>query len=93
MIWKVIRNWNFFTNEKSKRILEFFKNDDINVFLYKANIKGRGLLTSVFIVCTSVYLFALVFKLYEDYDPKSKDGFSYIWNCLFFLIISITTSK
>ncbi len=91
--FKVIRYWNFYSNDKSKRILKIFKNTSLDLFLYKANIKARGLFTITFIFTVALYLSALIFKIYEDSVPENDVGFSYIWNCLWFLIVTITTSK
>lgn len=90
---KVIRYWNFYSNSRSRRIFTFFGNYSIDLFLYKANIKGRGLYTISFISAVFLYISALIFKIYEDYETKEEVGFSYIWNCLWFLIVTITTSK
>lgn len=88
---KVIRYWNFYSNEKSKRIVLFFKNTSIDLFLYKSNIKANGLLTITFIFIVVLYLFALIFKIYEDYKPSNDIGFSYYLNCLWFLVVTVTT--
>jgi hypothetical protein len=90
---KIIRYWNFYSNDKSKRIFKFFKNKSIDLFIYKSNIKARGLFSITIIFCVVLYISALIFKVYEDYEPNNEIGFSYIWNCLWFLIVTITTSK
>jgi hypothetical protein len=89
---KVFKNWNFYTDDKSKRIFVFFKNQFLHLFLYKANIKARGAYTIILLLVVFVYLLALIFKIYEDYIPSNTLGFSYIWNCLWLLIETITTS-
>jgi hypothetical protein len=90
---KVIMYWNFYSNDKSKRLIKFFGNESLVLFLYKANIKSRGFYSMACIFILFLYLFALIFKVYEDYIPLNEIGFSYLWNCLWYLIVTITTSK
>ena len=90
---KIVKYWNFYSNEKTKRISKFFKNRHVIWFLYKANIKARGFFTMAVVSSSFVYLFALVYKIYEDYEPVDTRGDSYIWNSLWYLVNTMTTSK
>jgi hypothetical protein len=89
---KVIKYFNFYSNEKSKRIFKFFKNKKTNVFLYKGNIKGNGFLTLVFLLAVFLYVFSLIFKVYEDNNPERNSDFAELTNCLWYLVVTVTTS-
>lgn len=70
-MWKGDKTVKYLFKCKFKKISRFFQHSNLDLFLYKANIKGRGQYTSVIILCVSVYLSALIFRIYEDYEPKS----------------------
>jgi hypothetical protein len=89
---KVLKYWDLYASDKSKRVHKFFNNDNINVFLYKANLKTRGFFTLVLIVVVCIYLSALILKVYEDFDPNTHSKFNDLLNCLWYLIVTMTTS-
>lgn len=93
VVFKIIKYYNLFTKENSKRIFKFYGNKNINLFFYKANIKYFAMISVMVITSGFIYLFALVFKIYEDYESNNQAGFYYIWNCLWFLVQTMTTSK
>jgi hypothetical protein len=93
---KIIKYWSLYTEDKSRRILNFFKNSKIYYFLYKACIKQAALISVVTIFAAIVYWSGLIFKVYEDFDPSSVEknlNFTSIFNCLWFLMCTVTTSK
>lgn len=92
---KVVRYYSFFTDEKSKRMLEFFKIRNVYYFVYKANIKANGFISLILIFCSLLYLSGLIFKVYEDYIPGPEDDrtFSDLANCLWYLVVTMTTSN
>ena len=88
-----MKMWSLFANEKAKRIFKFFGNKNIDLFFFKTNIKYYGF-TSVGVIFTLIiYLFALVFKVYENFNTNDPKGFSSIWNSLWYLVQTMTTSK
>jgi hypothetical protein len=85
--------WSLFANEKAKRIFKFFGNKNIDLFFFKTNIKYYGFISVGVIFALIIYLFALVFKVYENFSKNDPSGFKSIWNSLWYLVQTMTTSK
>ena len=77
VVIKVIKYWNLYTNDKSQRIFKFFKNKFLNKFFYKVSLKAYGFNAVIIIFCVVLYIGALVFKVFENYQAN-QGGFSYI---------------
>jgi hypothetical protein len=90
---KVMKFWNLYTNNNSKRIFKFFKNKYIDMFFYKSNLKYYGFLSVCIIFSVLLYISSLVFKVYENFDGNEEKNFGYFWNCLWFLAQSMSTGK
>jgi hypothetical protein len=90
---KVLKYWSMFTNDKSQRIFKFFDNKFLYRFLYKANIREYSFIALIVIFTSIIYIFSLVFKIFEHYNPDATEKFSYFWNCLWFLVVTMTTSN
>ena len=89
---KVIRYWNLYSTERSKKILKFFdKNSNSDLFLYKANLDQRGFLTlSCFGIIVLIY-FSLLLKVLEYYKYDKSNPFNYYWNSIWYLIVTMGT--
>lgn len=93
---KILKYWSIYANDRSQRIIKYFKNKSLLFFLYKSNIKKNGFYTLSAIFCAILFLSSLIFKIYENYIThysNDSSGFSYIWNCYWYLVITMTTSK
>jgi hypothetical protein len=90
---KVLKYWSMFTNDKSQRIFKFFGNKFMYRFLYKANIREYSFIALIIIFVSIIYVYSLIFKIFEHYDPHSRERFSYFWNCLWYLVVTMTTSN
>lgn len=89
---KVLKYWSLFTNDNSERIFKFFGNKLVYLFLYKANIKEYSFLALLLIFGFTIYVASLIFKIFEYTNPDNKLGFSYFWNCVWYLAVTMTTS-
>lgn len=90
--FNLMKYWSLYTNPKAERIIKMFKNRNGILYLYKSNIKKNGFLTLGLILCIILYISSLIFKVYEHYSMNQVDGFIYIWNCFWFIIVTMTTS-
>jgi hypothetical protein len=94
IVFKLLRYWNTYTNDKAVRLFKFFNNKMIYLFLYKTSIKEYGFLALTVIFFIFIYVSALIFKIFEHNittDPPT--GFAYFLNCLWFLVVTMTTSN
>lgn len=91
-IIKILKLWSMFANEKAKRIFKFFGNKNIDIFFFKTNIKYYGFASVGVIFALIIYIFALFFKVCENYNKKDVYGFNYLFNSLWYLIQTMTTS-
>lgn len=89
---KVIRYWNLYSTERSKKILKFFdKHSNSDLFLYKANLDQRGFVTlSCFGIIVLIY-FSLLLKVLEYYKYDKSNPFNYYWNSIWYLIVTMGT--
>ena len=90
---KVLKYWSMFTNDKSQRIFKFFGNKFMYRFLYKANIREYSFIALIVIFVSIIYVFSLIFKIFEHYNSDIGGKFSYFWNCLWYLVVTMTTSN
>jgi hypothetical protein len=89
---KILKYWSMYTNDNSQRILNLFKQKSGISFLYKSNVKQSGFSTLLVIFCTILYFCALFFKMYED-NKTEQIEFSNFANCIWYLVITMTTSN
>ena len=89
--YDLIKFWYPYTNENAKSIYKFYKNTSINIFLYKTAIRMYGFITLAVLFLLILYLFSLIFKMFEHFDGNDKSGFKYIWNVYWFLVVTMTT--
>lgn len=92
VILKIMRIWNPYTNSRSQKISEFFGNKEIWFFLYRTNLKRYGFITVSFIMVIILFVFGYIFKIFENYQQfEYLSSFGRIWNCLWFLLQTMTT--
>jgi hypothetical protein len=94
IVIKFMKYWSRYTNEKALRLFKFFNNKLVYLFFYKTAIKEYSFLALSIIFVAVVYVSSLIFKIFEHNIPSAEPkGFSYFWNCLWFLVNTMTTSK
>ena len=92
VVLKVMKIWNPFTNSRSQKISEFFGNKEIWFFLYRTNLKRYGFITVSLIFVIILFVFGYIFKIFENYQQfEYLSSFGRIWNCLWFLLQTMTT--
>lgn len=91
-VLKAIRYWNYYSSEKALRILRLYKNKFLNVFLYKVIIKVNSYIALGLLFVSILYMFALLFKVLENYTAQDLYGFSSFYNCLWYLISTMTAT-
>lgn len=91
-VLKAIRYWNYYSSEKALRILRLYKNKFLNVFLYKVIVKVNSYVALGLLFVSILYMFALLFKVLENYSAEDKYGFSSFYNCLWYLISTMTAT-
>jgi hypothetical protein len=90
---KVIRYWNLYSKNRSKKILQFFTNGSNNdIFLYKANLSRSGFVTLVLLGLVTLFITSMLLKVVEYTKQDRKNPFYYYWNSLWFLIVTMCTS-
>lgn len=87
---KALRYWNYYSSEKSIRLMKFYKNEIVNVFLFKVIIKINSHFAIMILFCGILYIFALIFKVLENYDTNEIYYFGNFFNCLWYLISTMT---
>lgn len=92
-IYFIITQWMVFSSERSKRIIKFLVNGNPIIITFKAILKYYGLISLFCLFMTLTYLYSLVFKILEDFDRTGFTNFTEIVNCLWYIMITITTSK
>lgn len=91
---KVIRYWNLYSTERSKRILNYFdKDSNSDMFLYKANLDHRGFITLLLLGVIVVVYFSLLLKVLEYDLPNPSNPFANYINNIWYLIVTMATSK
>ena len=89
--------WYIFTSHRSTRIFNHFNGKNINKgidwgFAFKVTTKYFNLLSLIPIFMIIIYLYGLVFKVVEDFDPDGVyTRFNNITNCLWFILVTMTT--
>ena len=89
--------WYIFTSERSARIFNHFNGKNIKKgldwgFSFKVTTKYFNLLSLIPIFMIVIYLYGLVFKVVEDFDPEGVyTRFNNITNCLWFILVTMTT--
>lgn len=89
---KAIKYWNYYSSEKSVRLLKLYKNKFIDVFLYKVIIKENSYIALCILFAFIFYLSSLIFKVLENYNYHEKYLFSSIYNCFWYLISTMTST-
>lgn len=87
---KTIKYWNYYSSEKSLRLLKFYKNSYINVFVYKVIIMVHSYVAILILFCAILYVASLIFKVVENYDPADVYYFGNFYNCIWYLISTMT---
>lgn len=93
VVIKICLYWSLFTNPKSMKVFYFFRNKNVLAFFYKSNLKYYAMGFVIFIFILFLYISALIFKVFENFSKDEVGGFSYIWNCFWFLTQTMTTSN
>ena len=91
VIFKIIKIYNTYTNSRGQKINGLFGNTMIWTFLYRTNLKNNGFLTIAIIFLIIVFGISYIFKVFENYQTdESTNEFGNYFNCLWFIIQSIT---
>lgn len=98
IVVKFLRYWNLYSKRRSKKIVKLFdKSANSDLFMYKANLTKRGFITLCFLGMFVLLMSSLMLKVceYTHYSEENKDSnkFYYYWNNLWFLIVTMCTSK
>jgi hypothetical protein len=94
---KIFSFWYIFTSERSTRIFNLLNGNYLRKstnwgFSFKVTTKYFNLLSLIPIFMIVIYLYALVFKVVEDFDPEGVyTRFNNITNCLWFILVTMTT--
>jgi hypothetical protein len=91
VVFKFIKHINIYSSHRSARITSFFNINNTYIFLYRSNMFYRGFFTIIFLCGFIFYMFTIIFKLLENF--KTNDDFILVENCMWFLIVTMTTSK
>jgi len=93
MLFKVVRYWNIYSSERSKKILAFFDPyASPNLFTYKANVKMRGFVTLCLLGGFALVMSSLLLKTMEYYKEDKENKFYFYWNSLWYLVVTMCTS-
>jgi hypothetical protein len=91
IIFKIIKAYNIYTQDRSRRLLKFFNIKELYLFLYRSNMQYRSF-TTIFIIAVFVLtVFSMIVNILENFGPD--DQFYDIGNCIWFLISTMTTSN
>jgi hypothetical protein len=94
MLFKVIRYWNLYSSKRSKKILAFFDPyANSNLFTYKANVKMNGFLALCILGGFTLVMASLILKTMEYNAVNLSNKFYYFWNSLWYLVVTMCTSK
>lgn len=93
VIGKMIRYWNRYSNGRSKRILGNYRISEGLLFLYKANFKLNGFITLGLLGIMIVLFGGMLFRLFEYTKLDKVNQFYYVWNSLWYVIVTGCTSK
>jgi hypothetical protein len=92
--FKMLKFWNFYSNERAIRILHIFKNVDPNLFSFKANLKARPLLFLIFLLAICIiYASVFIFKIFEHFSSNYKKDFYYEYNAIWFFMITVNGGR
>lgn len=92
VVLKVIKVWNTYTNSRGHKIFAFFGNKEIWFYLYRTNLKNMGFITVSCIFIIISFVCGYIFKVFENYQKfENQSIFGSIWNCLWFLLQTMTT--
>jgi len=61
-------------------------------FMYKGLLKGKLFITLMILINAFLFISAFLFKMFEDYSGKNNP-FSNLYNCLWYLIVTMNTSN
>ena len=89
-IIKVVKYWNFYSSEKAIRILKIYNSNYVSVFLYKVVIKINSYWALTLIFFGILYIFGLIFKIFENLDNKDIYNFASIYNCYWYILNTMT---
>ena len=92
VVFKFIKHINMYSSNRAARIINFFNIKYIYLFLYRSNMFYRGFFTILFLASFVFYLFTIVFKVLENFNQLNK-SFILVENCMWFIIVTMTTSK
>ena len=87
---KTINYWNYYSSDKATRLLKFFNNKYISLFVYKVIIIKNSYFAILFLFIGVLYIFALIFKVLENTDAKDIYEFGNFYNCLWYLVSTMT---
>lgn len=94
---KIFSFWYIFTSERSRRIYNllndnYFLNKINWGFSFRVTNKYYNLMCLIPIFMILIYLYALVFKTFEDFDTDGVyTRFNNISNCIWFILVTMTT--
>jgi hypothetical protein len=90
---KLLKYWSSYTNDKALRLFKLFNNKMIYLFFYKTSIREYSFIALSIIFFIFIYISALLFKIFEHNIPHETNYFSDFLNCLWYLVVTMTTSK
>ena len=91
---KIVRYWSSYTNHQAERLFKFFNNKMIYLFFYKTSIREYSFIALAIIFFIFIYISALLFKIFEHNIPHENiSRFADFFNCLWYLVVTMTTSK
>ena len=93
--YSIIDKWIIFSSEQAKRIYKFLvKVNSTIVITIKSILKYFGLFSNFTLFLVMTYLFALKFKVFEDFEPYNinikKSPVTEITNCVWYIIVTMT---
>jgi hypothetical protein len=89
--FKILKFWNFYSNDRTRRILNIFKNINKNLFLLKANLKSRPFLFLIFFLAICIiYVSVFIFRIFEYFSFDYTKDFFYEYNSIWYFIITVT---
>jgi hypothetical protein len=94
IVLKLLKYWSNYTNDKALRLFKFFNNKMIYLFFYKTSIKEYSFFALTIIFFIFIYLSGMLFKIFEHSIVNAPvTRFSNFLNCLWYLVVTMTTSK
>jgi hypothetical protein len=91
IIFKIIKAYNMYTTDRSRRLLKFFNIKQLYLFMYRSNMQYRSF-TTIFVISFIVLItFSFIVNILENFS--ASDPFYNLGNCIWFLISTMTTSN